>query len=671
MLTVFLHYCLNEEDKFKIFTIASLKDTSPDLLRLVWNTNAAATELKYLSGKYAFFITDTKIHDVVQEYLVDYLKLNKSDDTVKLIAEKALPIYERDYRNECEEEPNLRDRFNEEMWRNATIKYINCKSWINPNDAIKDILNIGIELLLFNTSFIKKLIKIVQENSTKEDIRKNITRKLNLFIDVNEKFKWYSFSEVLNSFCKVALEEWDLSERNKNILLFIRARMKYHQGNYEIACEMYLVCDTTSFDTSLKKKYAESVSYLANKNYQIGFDNALLLHKKAIDNDTKNSLYYNNIGRFYLDIKDFDKAFNYAEKSKKIDELNKKTHILIGNIEQSRARFKEAIKNYKKVIEIDEKNIGAYCALANCYCYMGLYNKALETCHVALKIEPKNTDLLSCTSWIYIHYLNDYKNALSYAEKSLETDKDSESALYIMARIKRSKGAFNDAIKIYQQLKMKDPNDINYYVSLSICFSQNSQKEEAIQLAKELIELNPNSYSNSFLGYIYLCQNKNELAYESLQKGYELNTKDFDTLEPLCYICLLTEKLELAEKYCNQFSNVSNSISSKSLLALLFHIKEEKMISKDLFSKIISTEILSIENFGTKEISFLIIAYLSLEQYEKAQSILNDILSDLYIDSNFSIIFINYLKLLVKPSNVTQSLKDKCYEITNIIRFNR
>ncbi|MCP5104716.1 MAG: hypothetical protein GY950_15130, partial [bacterium] len=186
----FLKYCLDEtgsrEDRDRIFSIAVLEDTRPDTLEEIWQVKNTHDILQELQARYALFIGHGKLHDVVKDFLVDYLLENENlrSDAVGPYVQRALPLFEKKYREECEEEPDWEDRFREDLWKESLQRLMNARAWDSPNDAVDFFIQRSIELFLLSPNLIRKLKQPLDKFLRLEKgIRRKNRRKINTLME--------------------------------------------------------------------------------------------------------------------------------------------------------------------------------------------------------------------------------------------------------------------------------------------------------------------------------------------------------------------------------------------------------------------------------------------------------------------------------------------------------
>lgn len=443
----FLKYCLDERgnkvDRDRIFSIAILGDTGSDILKEVWEVENPSEVLEELQAKYALFIGEGKLHDVVKDFLVDYLIENDSlrSDIAKPFAKKALPLYQKKYQEECEQEPVWEERFREDLWKEALQLLMNAMVWVSPDDAIDFFIKRSIELFLFSPTLIRKLKQPMDKFlNLEKGIRRKNRRKINAIINALETFSWDTRpdkkrEELLNvlSFCSEALEEWELEPVHRAILFLIKGRTEYNQNNYEAAFNTLMDCvDETHMDKSLKNKLAEALDEIGEK-FSLDDDNIFFFSEKALKasnkvvqlNDRKSSYLYHLAAMFRLGGNP-KKALPYYLKSIELDSGNANVFNGLGNLYHNLKDYDKAIEMFQKAIKIDPICSYPYNGLGYLYLTMGQYTDAITNLSMSVELEPRIEFYVNLGIACYCNSetkkgIEFFKEGLSYANKSEDT----------------------------------------------------------------------------------------------------------------------------------------------------------------------------------------------------------------------------------------------------------
>ncbi|MCX6227059.1 MAG: hypothetical protein NTV01_20310, partial [Bacteroidia bacterium] len=160
--------------------------------------------------------------------------------------------------------------------------------------------------------------------------------------------------------------------------------------------------------------------------------------------------------------------------------------------------------------------------------------RALQYFQNALKITGENALLLIGIGEVYAHYyhagfrMNEetLEKAEDYANKGMALDSDSSRAYYLLGLIEHARGNLRTAYKYHRHSLSLNPNELdcifNFVYLLSMVFGK---PDAAAHWARRAFEIDPLSpMNNMLLGWVDWMQERFELAYESIQKWYKIES---------------------------------------------------------------------------------------------------------------------------------------------------
>ena len=169
-------------------------------------------------------------------------------------------------------------------------------------------------------------------------------------------------------------------------------------------------------------------------------------------------------------------------------------YLILGNdIAVANAKIKEA-KNY---IQKAPNLPSGYIDLADGYVATEEYPKALKSLDKALMLAKDEDTVYSIyynMALVYF-YMSDYEKALNYLEKSGNL-KNTETSLYLLARIYTLSGSKNEAINIYESLISKNPSNMEYVIGLANIYVKSLSYLKARSVLREFLLKNPNERNN-------------------------------------------------------------------------------------------------------------------------------------------------------------------------------
>jgi TolB-like protein/AraC-like DNA-binding protein/Tfp pilus assembly protein PilF len=231
-----------------------------------------------------------------------------------------------------------------------------------------------------------------------------------------------------------------------------------------------------------------------------GWEKAILLFEKAIEQDSQFALAYANISisYYYLDII------------------------------QKQQKYKEQINNYAdKALLYDSKSDISLIAKALYYMYNEEYRLALPHLKKALEYNPNSSAVVRLLSLLYANYIPDTGQALKYALMDMQLDI-----------------AANDSIaKSY------------IYLNLSNALIQNGFPEEALTYTHKSLDLYPeNSYAPWLKTMILFTKNSDiESTATLLEKEWQKDTTRLDILQEVANFHYYQEDYDGAFFYFEKF----------------------------------------------------------------------------------------------------------------------
>ncbi len=120
--------------------------------------------------------------------------------------------------------------------------------------------------------------------------------------------------------------------------------------------------------------------------------------------------------------------------------------------------FVEAEKIYKKILEIDKENAEAYCGLGTINAIRKKYNEAINYLSITIKLQPQNYFAYNNIGTIF-YDLENFNKAIEYYNKAISINADYLNSLNMRALAHERLNDLNSAIKDYQIIKKKFPQD--------------------------------------------------------------------------------------------------------------------------------------------------------------------------------------------------------------------
>lgn len=180
-------------------------------------------------------------------------------------------------------------------------------------------------------------------------------------------------------------------------------------------------------------------------------------YTEKIKEEPNNSIYYNNRGRAYRELENYE----------------------------------EAIKDYNKAIGLNPNNASYYYARGNIFSYLEKYNNALKDYDKAIELDSRNASYYFNRGYAYSK-LKKYKEALVDYDKAIKLDSNNDYYYYYRGESYENLEEYDKAIESYSSA-IKLTNNGLYYKNRGKIYSKLKKYQEAIEDYDKAIELNPDN----------------------------------------------------------------------------------------------------------------------------------------------------------------------------------
>ena len=229
------------------------------------------------------------------------------------------------------------------------------------------------------------------------------------------------------------------------------------------------------------KKY-----YLAHYYYDNGeFNKAIGVLQTAVSNKKNiNKDVYALTARIYFDMKEFEKAQNYALKVLDLDKKNFSAIIVLGDIEYRNKNYTDAINYYKK-LQGKGDDFLPEIKLAQAYLSMNEVQKAKEIYAKILKVSSKSFMAY------YQMALLDSDRELEYLKKALSINPNFNDAWLALVNYSIKHGKIENALTYLSASKYINDNDYRYYYYLGVILKNKGLFADAKENFERSLNLNP------------------------------------------------------------------------------------------------------------------------------------------------------------------------------------
>lgn len=306
----------------------------------------------------------------------------------------------------------------------------------------------------------------------------------------------------------------------------------YEKGNFDKAIELY----SKAIDIE-----PESVLYYKNRGLAFQKDNQLVLSEKDYMQALRLTINQSNQNQHVQSENEIGEALEFCKDS---DLLNS-----IGLIKYLQKKYEESILFYFQAIELDDDKSVYRENLAISYEFLGLYKEAIKEYKKVL--EKEQEPFLFNAIGRLEYWMMNYQSAIEYYSKALEIAPEVQVYLQNRALAYQDFGNLDAAEKDYLSSLDFGP-DIKSLNSIGIIEASKNKHENAIEYFTKAIHIDEFQailYENRGISYEKITQY--ELAKSDLQKAIDLEPNDY-RINFLGLIYYRNGEYENAIEYYNQ-----------------------------------------------------------------------------------------------------------------------
>jgi tetratricopeptide (TPR) repeat protein len=237
----------------------------------------------------------------------------------------------------------------------------------------------------------------------------------------------------------------------------------------------------------------------------------LMLDANLQPTRSKTAVAYNSRGMSYIDMCDYDRAFNDANRAIELDPKNGAHYYLRGKSYIGQSDSERAIADFARAIELDPNNYDYHGARGISYVNKGAYDQAFADLNCAIENNPANGE------YYCFRGLNYLKNG------------DTE----------RGGADFDRAIDLFNQAIALDPKNAGLYAGRAMSHLGKGDPDEGKADFDRAIELNPKNpeyyYGRAF--GVFQLMGDADGAIVDLNRAIELRPKEAEyyDLRGSCY----------------------------------------------------------------------------------------------------------------------------------------
>jgi clan AA aspartic protease (TIGR02281 family) len=239
--------------------------------------------------------------------------------------------------------------------------------------------------------------------------------------------------------------------------------------------------------------------------------------------------------------------------------LRAKCYKYIANYAQAFSDINEAIKHYNKKAMARKENL--YAQRGHFYADIENYDEAIKDYTTAIKINPKNTNILFDRANLY-YKLENYSASDADWKQVLEIEKDNINASIGLARNMTAKGQVEEAIKELNRLEKIDGRNPYLYEYRAEAYEKKENYRKAID---DVISCMYYEGVDYLKGLILTRYSQHEFIYTLAKVSEKIITDKEDEIKWLNIRTLLYIEHEMYKEAINDYNTIENLLPSPDL----------------------------------------------------------------------------------------------------------
>jgi tetratricopeptide (TPR) repeat protein len=284
---------------------------------------------------------------------------------------------------------------------------------------------------------------------------------------------------------KLKIEISLMNDKNSDAVKILSniKKVKFYTSYYKdkiSILEEYIAYKTEKNDTL--KKY-----HLGYYYHNLGEDvKAARTLQGAISNKKKyNRSVYGLLADVYYSQKEYEKAYNFADKSIQLGGNNPKARMVLGKIAYRKQDYKTALKQFKSVNSSIDSSASLWIAMI--YSAMGDEKQARDIYYKILK------DRSDCSEAYYSVANNEKEREQEYYKKSVTANLNYKDGWVGLAKYAIEHNNLASAGKYLEIVKYIDENDFRYYYYQGLLLKAKGYHQDAKYYFRRSLVINPDN----------------------------------------------------------------------------------------------------------------------------------------------------------------------------------
>ncbi|MEE3349722.1 MAG: tetratricopeptide repeat protein [Candidatus Gastranaerophilaceae bacterium] len=317
------------------------------------------------------------------------------------------------------------------------------------------------------------------------------------------------------------------------------------------------------------------------------------------DKNTTNPEVLNYLGLFATDELNFIEAIKYFSKAGNLDKNNPRYLFNLGNAYYLNGWYEESVAAYQKAILLAPENCEYRYAIAYAYYEHNSFDKAKKEVDYILLNNNTHAGAKVLRALLMFHDKN-FIEAENILKSNIASGSNDNFTLSSIAKIEAELGKYENAENHIKEILKRTNHNLSYKYDLGEIYIREKKYTEAISIANEILEENPNyidgyilgakaAYNNNNLdeakkyaqealstdincdgGYYYLAMvRKNEGDYEEavecMKRAIMYNVNNAEYYAEMADIYRLSGDNKTAFEYIKEAENIDSSEEYKQL----------------------------------------------------------------------------------------------------------
>ena len=325
---------------------------------------------------------------------------------------------------------------------------------INQHPTNGELLLLKSEILIFEGEFKKSLevIKIAEKFIPQHE--EIFLQKATIASKSKQHYQAIEFLNKALDFSEDQNEIWALLGMEYLILEDFQSAKYYFQ--------LCLKDDILDYQSLYNLLYA--YDQLNDSNGAINTLNSIL------EKDPYSEVAWHQLGKIYFSQNKFKEAIAAFEFAIISDDKFSGAYIEIGKIQEKLRKYNLAIENYHIALQINDPSAFVYYKIAKCHELLSNHTLFIDFINKAIKVDPTfEKGWISIIKFFILK--KDYKNALKYGFKAIESNGDSSFILSLIGDILFLTKKYSDAVIYFENIIEINKNytDKKVWINLIDC----------------------------------------------------------------------------------------------------------------------------------------------------------------------------------------------------------